>query len=1121
MELSAVCKMQAKRRVLFNQMWIIMRISLLLLVAALHVSAKGLSQHVTLVRDKITIKEALNEINKQTGYSFIGGKALLESAPLVSLSLKDATIEEAMDQCLQHLPYSYTIQGKIIIIQSQEIALSSDKAVAEPPPGDVHGRITDSLGNPLAGASVTVKGAKKGTQTDADGNFVLRAVNVNALLEITFTGYETQYIRWDGRSAISVKMRQAVILMRDVVINKGYYTEKKSLSTSDVSTVTAKEIGEQPVSDPILALEGRVPGLYIAQASGIPGATYTVLLRGQNSIANGSSPLYIVDGVPYNSVTLTNRDIPGSAVGTTNPPDYPYQPPGGLSPFNNLNPADIENIEVLKDADATAIYGSRGANGVILITTKKGKAGKMRLDVNCSSGVSSIAHRVAMMNTQQYLAMRHEAFRNDSLDDPSAHITPQPSDYDINGAWDTTRYTDWQKALIGNPAHYNTANVTLSGGSATTQVLLGAGYSKQTMVFPGNFKDEKISVRMSINQSSINQKLHIQYTAGYTNDNNLLPSSDLTRYITLAPDAPALLDSTGHINWQKGTWYNPLAYTLPKYKSVTGNLLSSVSFDYEIVRGLKITGNAGYNHSQMNQTNQTPATIRYGPPVASNRRNYLSTANNNTWIVEPQMVYNRAFGRSKVDMTVGSTIEYSGFNNVSYYGMNFLNDALIGNIANAATKVVQNNVVFSYRHSAVYGRFNYNLSDKYVINITARRDGSSRFGPGRQFGNFGAVGAGWLFSRERAIAKALPFLSFGKLRISYGTSGNDEISNYQYLSTYSSFNSYQGVTALQNDRLANQNFAWEVVRKMEGGLELGFFKDRIMLQTSYFRHRTGNQLVGQPLPTIAGFSSVQANLPAVVQNTGLEILLNTTNVRTRRFTWTSSFNITVPRNKLVSFPGLATNASYRGYYVVGQPIFINHGYVYTGVDPQTGRYTVEDVNKDGQINSDQDYQVLGSTTQNYFGGLANGFSYKGWQLDVLFQFTKQNGVNSALVNFSEPGSFNQNQPLYVLGRWQKPGDHTKIEKFSQTFAATGIAWGWASQSNYAITDASFIRLKTVSLSYSLPAAWQRAARLQNSRVYVQAQNLLTITGYKSTDPETQGLSLPPLRTVTAGVQLGF
>lgn len=1093
--------------------------AILILTTCLQVSAKTTNaQKLSISLKNSPLEKLFAEIEKKTSYVFFYDVAILKGTKPVTVEVKDATVEDILQTSLKGQALDFAIHDRTIFVKRGGGKTAGEPGKGVPP--SVTGVVKSEAGLPLAGASVNIKKLKKSGMTDENGEFVLRDVpNGEYEVEISFVGYETRTTtimveNHEARVVADLKQSHSQL---DETIVKGYYTTTDRLNTGNVTKVKGEDIQKQPVSDPILALEGRVPGLYISQTSGMPGASYTVLLRGINSIASGTNPLYIVDGVPFTSNTLTSTDVGGGAVGS---PGVNLTSSNGLSPFNSLNPADIESIEVLKDADATAIYGSRGANGVILITTKKGKAGQQKIDINVYSGAGKVTRMLNMLNTQQYLAMRHEAFYNDSMANPAANIKPKATDYDINGTWDTTRYTNWQKTMIGGTAHFTNAQASLSGGNTKTQFVLGGGYSRQTTVFPGDYSDQKVSVHTNINHQSTNQKFRALFSALFVNDNNVLPNSDFTGFMGLAPDAPALYDGNGNINWQKGTWRNPMASTLQKAQSNTDNLVGNLNLSYEVIPGLQVKSSFGYTHIQMNQSIQTPATFYYGPPIPTRRRNNFGTTDVNTWIIEPQINYTLKIAKGKLEALIGSTVQKNVLNSLGQSASGFLSDALISDVASASNITINGNESTVYRYNALFGRLSYNWEDKYLLNMTARRDGSSRFGPGQQFGNFGAVGAAWIFSREKLFQDVLPFLSFGKLRASYGTTGNDQITDYQYLSTYSAYtnSTYQGIVGLNPTLIANPYFGWEQVKKIEGGVELGWLKDRIILSVSYYRNRTNNQLVGYVLPSMDGFTSVTANLPATVQNTGVELVLNTINVRKKDFSWNTSFNVSIPRNKLVAYPGLASSV-YQYSYAIGKPLFIRSTYHYTGIDAQKGTYTFQDVNKDGVIDIN-DLQFLKQVTQNYFGGMLNSFYYKGWQLDVFFQFVKQTGGNT-LGSFGLPGTFNDNQPTYVLDRWQKSNDIGKYEKFSQGSGAAQTAFRNLTGSDAVITDASFVRLKNIALSYSLPKTWQQKAHLQNARIYLQCQNLFTITKYQGLDPETEGKALPPLRMITAGIQMGL
>jgi hypothetical protein len=430
-----------------------------------------------------------------------------------------------------------------------------------------------------------------------------------------------------------------------------------------------------------------------------------------------------------------------------------------------------------------------------------------------------------------------------------------------------------------------------------------------------------------------------------------------------------------------------------------------------------------------------------------------------------------------------------------------------------------------YKYNAGFARINYNWEKKYILSLNGRRDGSSRFGDNNKFHNFGSVGLAWIFTQEKFAKKIFPFLSFGKFRGSFGTTGNDQIGDYRY---YDLFNptlyTYQNITPLTPSSLNNPNIEWEKTKKYEVSADLGFLKGRILINTSYYFNESSNQLVGYTLPATTGFSIISSNFPATIQNYGWEFSLNTINLKSNTFSWSSDFNLTLPKNKLAAFPDIE-NSPYKSSYIVGKPITSQLLYHATGVNDSTGAYQFSDVkgNLTYAPNSATDRIIAMNTSPQFYGGLGNSFNYKGFQLDFLFQFTKQMGKNYLFQPFYPPGRLGINTIQDALSRWQNIGDQTSLAKFTQSGTSdTYRTYQYVTSSDLAYTDASFIRLKNLSFSYNLQTSLSKKLHLQNCKVYVLAQNVFTITNYKGADPETKSISaLPPLRVITGGVNVSF
>jgi TonB-dependent starch-binding outer membrane protein SusC len=1071
---------------------------MLMLLTSFQSYSTGYAQNsVSLSEKNAPLWKVFKKIRQQTGYFFIVRDQCLDKAKPVTIVVKNADLTEVMKLCLHNQPLMYEIVEKTIIVKLKPETQSVSKHTigGSVQQIDVTGRVLNERGEPIV-ASISVKGTNRGTSTNADGEFFLAGVDENVVLVISSVGYETRELPLNNQSSVVVVLQQRQGKLDEVQII-AYGTTTRRLKTGSIAKVSSSEIEQQPVTDPIAAMQGRVPGLFISQGSSVPGAYIKVQLRGINSIANGNDPLYIIDGVPFGP-GITNNLMGGGA--------YTVR-----SPLNIINPSDIEQIQVLKDADATAIYGSRGANGVILINTKKGKEGKTQFNFNLIEGGGKAVKKMQLLNRRQYLDMRYEAFQNDGTDWRS----PDQYANDLK-VWDTARDTDWQDVFFGNTARYRQIQASVSGGSALTTFLISGTYNKFGTILPGEYGEEKIGGNVSVQHQSTNKKFTAGLTAGFTTNYNRLPQSNLRSYVFLSPVAPALYDAEGELNWENDTWENPLRELESNYKSTSGNLLSNLTLAYAITAGLEFKTTIGYNRLEakdyftLPKTYWSPSFRDFIPSFA-----YLTDLHLQTVIAEPQLSYHFTKGKNELSVLGGTTLQQTDQSSITYEGSNFSSDAFINNISAAANLRITRSNNTSYHYAAVYGRVNYNWSKKYLLNLTARRDGSSRFGPGKQFANFGAVGAGWIFTREPWM-KNQHFLSFGKIRGSHGITGNDQIGDYRYLPTYSfdSYN-YAGNRVLQPQRLFNPDYRWEKVLKTEAAIELGFLKDRLLFEMSVYKNKTSNQLINYPLSSITGFEGVLRNLPAVVENKGTEINISSVNIQTADVRYTTDFNISFNRNVLKSYPDIK-NSSYANRYTVGKSLAAVKMYHYIGLDPTTGLYLFEDVNKDGNINFPEDFVSSKTVAPEYYGGLNNSLAYKNFQLDVFIHYVRQQGRTIHEV-LSTPGLW-YNQPTEVLNRWRKPGDQAAFQPFTATFDEVYQNHNISSSSDLTFGDASFIRLKNVQFCYTVPRKYLERINIQQFRLFIQAQNLLTISDYYGFDPETQN-SVPPLRMLTGGLSI--
>ena len=975
---------------------------------------------------------------------------------------------------------------------------------------NVKGIVTENLNNkPLSGVSVFQEGSDVVTMSSSSGVYNVQVSGENPVLVFRHPDYPDRKIPIGNRVSVDVSLDKdngKEKQIEEVILNAGYYKVAERESTGSISRITAKEIENQPVNNVLQSAQGRMAGVSITQNSGVPGGGYDIQIRGRNSLRNknnseidGNQPLYVIDGIPFGSEMSSQYSasvLPGRSI----------------NPLNSINPDDIEKMEILKDADATAIYGSRGANGVMLVTTKKGRSGKVGLNFNTSYGFSSIISNLKLMDTEQYLSMRKQAFANNN-------ITAYPATaYDVNGTWDQSRHTDWPKSLLGNLASFSNTQLSVNGGSETTSFLLSMGHSEQTTVFEKDFKYKSSNLSSQISHRSKDQKFNLNISNTFSIQNNDVVRADLTRQAyNLAPNAPALYNGDGSLNWQNNTFNNPVASFNATYGNENKQFLNSINLQYSLFKDFSIKLNGGLNYQIFEELSLQPNTM-YNPAVASGQASATSRASKSdqsrlSFIIEPQANWSHTFGNHQIDVLAGGTFQRETSDQNSLTGIGFESNIFIENIGAAKTKIIGDELSTEYRYAALFGRFNYQFKKRYILNVTGRRDGSSRFGTNKKFANFGAVGAAWLFSEEQFL-KESSWLSFGKVRGSFGTAGSDNIGDYQYIDTYtvSSTNPYNNVNGLIPSRLYNPDYSWEKTTKLEAAIELGLFRNRVNLTTAWYRNRSTNQLIGYQLPSVAGFTSVLSNLNAEVENTGLEIELSGKPLN-GKLKWETGVNLTFPKNRLISFPGLE-GSTYANQFMIGYSTSIIKLYQLEGLNSQTGAYVFTDYNGDGKISSPQDNRVVEDLTVKYFGGWNNSLTFQNWNLSFLFQFVNQKNrnYNNAMP---VPGSMN-NQPIQVLDVWSPGNPNGSYMPYT---SLSNPLHSLFQSSTASVSDASYIRLKNVQLSYAIPL---KDSAFKSIRIYFQGQNLLTFTKYFGVDPEFSAMGfLPPLKTCSFGLQLSL
>jgi TonB-linked SusC/RagA family outer membrane protein len=1129
--------------------------ALLLTVAFLQVHASTSAQSVTISGKDLPLTQVFAAIKQQTGYVVFYNRNMLAETKPVSLAVRNMPLQELLDIIFVNQPVEYVIQDKTIILSRKKTSTDNVAQAADTPESTpVTGRVMDQDNQPLPGVTIRIKGSNKGVTAGMGGLFTIH-VKQGDELQISAIGYETVTIRLAGdnflvpsqeaksgkqepQSILIVAQASAPIIrlgratsMLDEVQIVPYGITSRRFTTGSIGSVKAKDIERQPVTTVLQALEGKVPGLNLTAVSGNSAAPVKVEIRGRNSLNPYalSDPLYVIDGIPLNILEvgpLTKREFSTGFVqsGLTNT--------SGENPLLYLNPRDIESIDVLKDADATAIYGSRGANGVILITTKKNKPGPTRFSATINQGIVSVPRYLDLMSTPEYLAMRREAFLNDRQ---------EPTIYNAQDLllWDSTAYTDWQRELIGTGSQLS-VDAKLTGGLVQTSYTIGANYYSQKELMNNGGKTQRTSFYASLSHTSLNQKLHVDVLSRFS-------VTDVEAYIlnnvaAIPPNAPPIYEKAGEFNFTpwRGQWNSlfPFSGLKKPSESKTNALTSSLSLSYELLPGLSIGTTAGYTFGQNDNANFTPAASA-DPAYFAMAGAFFGRSTNSSWTAEPQIKYNTHIAKGSLSVQLGGSLQQVLTKGNTAIGQGFPNDNLIRSINNAAY-VINMDVMGEYRYAALFGILNYRWDDKYVLNLSARRDGSSRFGPGKQFGNFGSVGLAWIASEEKWIRNNLPaWISFLKLRGSFGITGRDGIGDYEYLSRWSSAYSlggsagdkifdYNGVPAFHIVRALNQEFQWESTEKLEGGLHIGLFNDRLNIEASYYRNRSGNQLTSIPTPAYTGFASVTANWGAVIQNSGVEALLQATLLRTKNWMVSAGFNFSRNRNVLADYPGLESSP-YSSNYTIGKSLQTIYLLRYIGIDPLTGDYAFEDHNKDGvvyQENSEvpvkpyDDRYIELDLAPRYIGGFNTDVSYRGIGLYANFVYKRQTGKNPFTT--LHLGKMNNGMLPEEIARnhWRNPGDQALYPKYT---VIGNPNLNYMNRSDGGYTDASYVKLNTLTLTYDLPARLLQKIKMQSCRFSIQTQNLFTITSFKGIDPEIQDLNTvsPIPRIITTNLSFIF
>lgn len=1060
--------------------------------------------------DNASIEGVLKEIEILTDFEFLYRKKLIKSSKKINFkktqtSLGDILRYISKESHLQFKRVNETIlvrekkrNGKALIEEGIERADQVDK--------EISGKVTDENGNGLPGVSVLIKGTGLGTVTDIDGNYKMTVPDDASILIFSYVGYITEEVNISGRSTIDLMLVPDIELLTEVVVI-GYGTQERKDLTGSVATVNSEDIEDIPVASIDQKLAGQVAGVQVSTVTGTPGGAAKITIRGVGSIGANSDPLVVIDGFPV-----------GNTFDQTS------------NPLNLLNPDDIESISVLKDASATAIYGSRGANGVLIIKTKQGNSGKLQIDLNTYTGFQQVPQegRWDMLNARQFAQFQKEIREDAAI---AAGGTSEDADipemYQNPGQYGEG--TDWFNTVLQTAVQQN-LNLTVRGGSENLRGIFSLGYFNQEGVvrYTGF---ERYTLRTNLKADlgarvRLGLSLAPTFSNQVTNDlerdfldivaksqwfNPIIPVTGENGERTPHIGGPGLFSAPNPLNELEfaGTdiyEFRGLASAFAEL-DITNNFTAKYSFTVDYNNGRR----SRFYPSFLGTTNNPPPNV---PSYFINRGNFLN------WQSEVLLDYRTEINKDhSLHFTAGFSAQKERLQVVEVNATDFPDDDV--QTLNAAGRVTRNDEgIQEWALVSYFARVNYDYKNRYLLSATVRSDGSSRFGSENRYGTFPSIGVGWRISEEGFMSNS--FFDDMKLRASYGLSGNFNIGNYSYIATMGTSNYVFGDRIANGRRLTalgNPNLTWEESRQLDIGLDIGVFDNRLNLTIDYYRRNTENMLIDVPIPFSSGFGAATVNGGEIL-NQGIEIAINSKNVAKENFNWTTNFNIAFNRNKVLALEGgsdfILSGRSGEGNPThitrVGRPIGEFYGYIIEGVymdqedfdsSPKhsssvVGSIKYKDVSGDGVIEAVNDFDVIGSPYPDFIFGLTNTVTYKDFDLNVVIdgQYGGELLIGAKQFLDNIDGIFNVTTD--VLNRWrspENPGD-------GMTPTTNGARVIYRDVNSSWVENSSFLRFRHVTLGYTLPRkALDKIGFVKRTRIYASTNNILTITNYSGGNPQ--------------------
>ena len=1026
------------------------------------------SQSISLKMSNVSVKKAMTELQTKSGYSFVYIAGDVDTDRTVSINASQ--LKDAVAQILKGQNVSYEIQGKNIVIKkgSQQQVTSSEKKKK------VTGTVKDSNGEPIIGATVIEKGTANGTVTDFDGNYALE-LSESGTLAVSYIGYKSQEFAASQikQGALAVTLKEDTEVMDEVVV-VGYGSVKRSDVTGSVSSLDAESLTAASQTNAIDAMQGKISGVNITRNAARPGGSENLVVRGLSSINNSNAPLWVIDGIP------TNSDA------------------------SDINPADIEKIDVLKDASATAIYGSRGANGVIIVTTKRGKEGKVSINYDGYWGIRKASNLPDMMNMDEYIKFRTEMFQaqGKSTDRSNAEFfTPEEWERIDNGT-----YTDWVNLILCNGQQYSNT-ITASGGNADGTFSIGLGQLHEEGTIPNQNFDR---YNMHLN---VNHKFSKIWEAGgslyFTHSVQNIGSYEALRSAYRLPGVAYPYDEEGN-----------LVYHVYRNDVVSNPLLESgEDGEQRQNKRFRVFGNIYLQMKPIEgltlRSQFAPQMIykREGVYIGPDSKNSTGKAESTTadynqtlywsYVWDNQVTYDKLFGLHHLNLSFVQSIQMEEWEYSNQSAKGFSYNSLWYNLgASGLSNATKSTTDFEKRTLASFlGRVQYSFNERYLLTLSGRYDGSSRLAAGNQWAFFPSAALAWRMSEEDFL-KDFEQLSNLKLRISYGTTGNDAVDIYGTQSGISLKNyDFGGLTvpAYYKDRLANRELSWEKTNEINVGLDFGFFNSRINGAIDVYRRDAKDLIMERKLPSTSGWTSIWDNI-GHVRNVGVELQLNTVNVQTKDFTWETGFTFSKNHNELIELYG-GKKDDVTNKWFIGEPIDVNYDYVFDGIwqtdeaeqaavyGQKPGQVKVRDIDGNKVIDAD-DKQILGQRSPKWIGSITSTFRYKDFDLSV-YLYTQQGAqVQDAFMSsfMTFEGNYNQLDVDY----WTENNP-------SNEFTQPGNKGKYYDTMRY--IDVSFVRVGSITLGWNIPKEWTKKIGIKNARLYFTTNNPFTFSSYKGFDPE--------------------